>query len=138
MLRQEQFIKSQLALAAWREGNKYGGHRCMLAVAHVLANRAKGGWGSWLNVIERIPAFSANNEDEQPPAAFPDLFDPNVVNLLRDIDGIYDGTAQDLSGGGYYWADLSNVTRDWFKVNIVGSPAEHPRVGSCFPLTFWK
>lgn len=137
MLRSEHFVKSQLALAAWREAHHYGGSNPMIMVACGLANRVRAGWGSWLQVIDQIPVFSAVNLDEQPTGQ-PDLMDPNVVHLLQAIDGIYDGNAQDLAAGGLYFCDLGKVTRLWFRENIMQKPHEHPRAAVSVAFQFYK
>lgn len=136
MLRPDQFIKSQLAIEAWRHGQRYGGSQCMLMVAHVIANRYRAGWGEWLDIIARIPVFSARNLDEQ-PGGQPSLGDPNFVKLLQEIDGIFDGSRQDMTRGALYWADLGEITRDWFLSEICRNPKDHPRTVNCATLQCW-
>ena len=137
MLGQDQFVKGQLALTAWREASKYGGHKAMMMIAQAIANRKKAGWGTWMSVIENVPVFSAKDHDPMPPK-FPDLIEPNFVRLLQEIDGIYANTSQDLTSGGLYWADTLEITRDWFKQNILADKENHPRVANMNTLTFWK
>lgn len=137
MLRQDQFIKAQLALAAWRHGHRYGGVQSMLLMAHAIANRQRAGWGEWLDVIDRIPLFSARNLEEQ-PGGQPSLADPNFIRLLQEIDGIYDASREDPTHGSLYWGDMSEITRDWFKQEIVAKPDVHPRTVNCALLQCWK
>ena len=105
----------------------------MLMVAHCLGNRYRAGWGEWLQVVDRIPSFSARNVDEQ-PTGMPALMDPNFLKLLQEIDGIYDASREDMTHGSLYWADLGEITRDWFKAEIIGNPNEHPRTVNCATL----
>lgn len=135
MLRQDDFNKSQLALVGWRHGREYGGHLASLMVMSCLANRVRAGWGSWLEIIERMPTFSAENTQ---PTGFPSIWEPNFVRLLHEVDAIYDGSGVDFSKGGLYWADLRRIDRDWFKNNILQKPMEHPRVADMNSLTIFK
>ena len=112
---------------------------------HCLANRVRVGWGSWLQVIDRIPIFSAENE--VPTFEHPSVWDPSFVKLLHAVEGIYDGSTPDLSRGALYFADLRKIERDWFKTKIIqarkideGSGSEvpvHQRVSDMNSLSFW-
>lgn len=141
MLTQDAFNKSQLVTVGWRFGQIYGGHLAGQMVMNVIANRTRCGWGSWLDVIERIPSYMA--ESELPPLKFPSVWEPNFVKLLHAVDAAYDGSLQDLSKGALYWCDLNNIGRDWFLQKIVrakkedGNPA-HPQVANMNSLTFFK
>lgn len=109
----------------------------MLMVAHCIANRFRAGWGEWLFVIDRIPVFSARGVNDQ-HGGQPDLSDPNFVKLLQEIDGIYDGSREDMTRGSLYWADLGEIQREWFQREIVGNPQDHPRTVNCASLQCWK
>lgn len=135
MLRQTEFVKAQVTLAAWREGTHFGGHLPMQMIAHSLANRYKQGWGDWSGVLERMAMFSAIESIDQRQ---PDLQDPNFVKLLQAIDGIVDGTAKDMTNGGLYFADLAKPVRDWFRENILDQPEAHPRCANNVTLTFFR
>jgi hypothetical protein len=136
MLRQDQYVKAQLAVEAWRHGHTYGGATAMLLIAHCIANRVRAGWGDWLYVIDRIPLFSAKNINEQPKGQ-PQLMDPNFIKLLQEIEAIYDGSRPDPTLGGLYFADLGDITREWFKAEVLARPEEHPRTSSSTTLQFW-
>lgn len=126
-----------LFLTAWREGHHFGGHLPMLMIAHCIGNRVRQGWGEWLDVMARVPVFSALKEDEQ-LSGMPDLREPNCVNLLQQIDGVYEATSADLANGGLYWADMAAITRPWFLESIVRSPEAHQRVAQSAMLVLWN
>lgn len=133
MLRQDDFIKSQLVLTSWRWGREYGGHLASCIVMSCLANRSRLGWGTWLEVLDRIPAHSASL---QMPTGTPSIWEPSFVRLLHEVEGIYDGS-QDYAKGGLYWADLRFVDNPWFKEKILQHP-DHPRVVDFNSLTVFR
>ena len=135
MLRQDDFNKSQLVLTGWRYGREYGGHLPSLMIMGCLANRVRLGWGSWLEVIDRIPNFAA---EDAVPTGTPSIWEPNFVRLLHEVDHVYDGSGQDLSKGALYWADLRRVERPWFKDNILGKADTHPRIVDCNSLVLFR
>jgi hypothetical protein len=58
-------------------------------------------------------------ENELPPLVFPNVWDGSFVKLLHVVEGVYEGSATDLSKGALYWADLNRIERPWFKEKIV-------------------
>jgi hypothetical protein len=145
MLKQDDYIKGRLVEMGWRFGQSYqgaGGHIAGQMVMSALANRVKLGWGSWLQTIDRIPQYMAENE--LPPLIHPPIFEPTFVRLLQTVDGIFDGSTPDMSKGATYWGDLSRIERPWFMEKIVqginpdtGIPY-HPRVANMNGLNFWR
>lgn len=142
MLRQDDFCKTQLVMMGWRFGQSYaGGHLAGQMVMHALANRVRCGWGAWLQVIECVPTFMAENE--LPPLKFPSIWEPVFVKLLHTVDGIYDGSVPDLTHGGLYWGDLGRIERPWFLEKVVqarngeGLP-QHKRTSDLNSLSFWS
>lgn len=135
MLRQDDFNKSQLVLTGWRWGCEYGGHLAACMIMSCIANRVRLGWGSWLEVLDRIPQYSAQNEI---PTGTPSIWEPNFVRLLHEVEGIFDGSGQDYSKGAVYWADLRRVERDWFKDKILSQPEQHPRVVDMNSLALFR
>lgn len=116
MLRQDDFLKSQLVLTAWRHGQKYGGHLASCLIMSCLATRQKLGWGNWLDIINTIPNYSATIEQ---PTGMPSIWEPNFVRLLHEVESIYDGS-KDFSNGAVYWFDSADpVTNPWFKEKIL-------------------
>lgn len=130
----ENVIRAELALVAWRWGRSYGGSQAMSMVAQCLANRHRKGWGTFLQIIERIPKFAATLEM---PIGFPDTWDRAFLKLLTEIDSITDGTSKDTTNGSLYFGDLNNITNDWFLTEICRS-GNHHRVADCAgTLVFW-
>jgi hypothetical protein len=129
MVRQDDYVKALVVTECWRQGKDFGNHQIPTIIAGCLANRVRLGWGSWLDVLKKIPNFSAvlvqPNRD-----LLPDIWEPNFVKLLHNIDGIYDGSIADPAMGGIYWADLSKgkagITNQWFQEKIIDSPAHLP------------
>jgi hypothetical protein len=140
-LKVEDLQKSVLVSLGWRFGQSYaGGYLAGQMVMSTLANRVRSGWGNWLEVMERVPFFMAENE--LPPLKYPGVWDGNFVKLLHVVDGVFEGSAQDMSKGALYWADLSRVERPWFK-DLIGALNEfgerqHPICASMNSLTFFK
>ena len=136
MLKQDDYIKAQLVSMGWRFGQAYaGGHMAGQMVMHCIANRVRVGWSSWLQAIERVPQFMAENE--LPPLVFPQVWDPPFVKLLQAVDGIMDGTAPDLTKGALYFCDLAKVERPWFKEKIIHGE-NHMRVANMNGLNFFR
>lgn len=148
MLKQDDYIKGRLVEMGWRWGKAQGGHMAGQLVMHTIANRVRCGWGSWLQVIDKIPTFMAENE--MPPLEHPSVWEPAFVKLLHTVDGVYDGSTPDLSSGALYWGDLGKIERQWFKNLIAatkptivedGSGVElrqHPQVANINSLTFFQ
>ena len=146
MLRQDDFIKAQVVELGWRFGQSYtGGHMAGQLVMHTLANRVRIGWGSWLQVIEGVPKFMAEND--LPILKYPSLWEPSFVKLLHCIDGVYDGSIPDLSHGAVYWGDLGRIERPWFQEKIIDARKEdsngqlipaHQRMVDMGSLCFWS
>jgi hypothetical protein len=119
-----------------------GGVEAMLAVAQVIKNRVDAGWngGEWLRVIEDAP----ERRGTEPPHVHTHLDprDGNFRELLRRIDDVYYGTADDTnvnneSGKSLYYAELHNITSDWFREHILSDLESHPRLASVGQLTFF-
>ena len=133
--RYENLIKAELALTAWRHGKAWSTPG-MVMIAQTIANRHRAGQGTFFQVIERIPKYSATIE--QPPHDYPTAWDRELLRLLPEIDGIVDGTAKDTTNGALYWGDTNNVTSPWFLEQIARS-SEHKRVADCQgTLVFWQ
>lgn len=136
----EQFIKAQYALLAWREGHRYGGLDNMLAVAYVVRNRVKAGWhgGDWLEVMSNHQNFAAE-ENPQFAQALPDVRETNCRFLLQRIDDIFNGMAVDkMTDEALYYAELHSITRPWFTINILKKREEHPLVAQVGPVAFFR
>lgn len=161
MLKQDDYVKGKLVEMGWRFGMSYesaAGHIACQMIMMTLCNRVRAGWGSWLQIIDRIPQHMAENEI--PPLVHPSIHDPVFVKCLQAVDGIFDGHVNDLTKGALYWADLAKLERPWFKEKIVqgkkhvnisdtgasGEPAgielveapAHMRVACVNGLSFWN
>jgi hypothetical protein len=143
MLKQDDFNKAKLVEMGWRFGQSYGGgYLAGQMVMSTIANRARCGWGSWLDCMQRVPLYMA--ESELPPLVYPSVWEGAFVKLLHAVEGIYEGSITDLSKGALYWGDLGKIERDWFKTKIIDAVnAEtglrvHQRVADMNSLSFWK
>ena len=138
----EDLQKAKLVELGWRFGQSYtGGYLAGQMVMSTLANRVRAGWGNWLEVIERVPNFMAENE--LPLLKYPNVWEGSFVKLLHVVDGVFDGSAADLSKGALYWADLARIERPWFRElldakNEETGLAQHPIVASMNSLTFFR
>jgi len=137
----ENYIKGRLVEYAVNEAHKYGGVECMCAVAEVIANRVKNGWGDWSAVIDKAPQYLGTIVE--PPTL--DHRDPTFRQMLGLVDDIYHGTAESLINitddrgtfAALYYADLSNINRDWFLTNVARKVTEHPQIAKVGELTFF-
>jgi hypothetical protein len=146
MLKQDDYIKGRLVEMGWRFGQQYsGGHIAGEMVMQAIANRVRVGWGSWLQMIDRVPAFIA--EREMPKLEHPSIWEPNFVKLLHVVDGVFDRSIPDKSKGGLYWGDLAHIEAPWFLEKVVQAKTQnfegvdvpaHQRVASMNGLNFWK
>jgi spore germination cell wall hydrolase CwlJ-like protein len=133
------FITAQLPLFAWQRGqtNSQSG---MLAAAFVIRNRVRAGWygGAWLDVIANDHLVSANDDSVLDDRFFPDTREPAFRRLLQSVDSIFDGSEEDpMTKGALYFAELNNVTREWFKTNIIARQEEHWRIAQVGTLTLF-
>lgn len=138
----QDFIKGQLAWLAWMEAHHLGGVQNMIAVAFVVKNRVRAGWhgGDWAAVMNAHYQYSANPQVALIELhSLPDCRDRDFIALLQNIDGILSGSLQDTyTAGGLYYCELNNVTRDWFKENVLAHPEQHPRVATVATVTFFS
>jgi hypothetical protein len=141
------FSNAALALLAWREGQA-SGLSGMQAIAHMIVNRQKAGWGSLWDCVIQYETFRATT---MPIASdFPSALDADFRKLLAAIDDITNRTLPDklttapahpLTGEagrpGLYCAELCNVDREWFLEHICQRPDEPPRTATVGGLTFY-
>jgi hypothetical protein len=143
MLRQDDFMKGELVKVGWQHGRVYGGHLASCMIMSVLANRVRKGWGNYLQVIDRIPTFAAIKEM---PKGTPEIWEPEFVRLLHEVDAIYDGSknyAQAKRQDGtpvdaLYWCDLRFIETDYFREKILGQRSIHPKLMDMNTLTFFE
>jgi len=136
----ESYIKARLMDLVITEAYASGGVEPMLAVAQVLANRVKAGWqgGDWLRVIETAGDYRGTEQ----PHVHPETREGNFRELLRRIDDVYHGTADDANvnndtGKSLYYAELHNINREWFQEHILSDLDSHPRLATVGQLTFF-
>ena len=138
----ESYVKSRLMDFVVEEAYASGGVEPMLAVAQVLANRVHAGWqgGDWLRVIDSAPDYRGTL---QPKNYTPlDPREGNFRELMRRVDDVYHGTADDTnvnneSGKSLYYAELHNINRDWFSTHILSDLESHPRLAVVGQITFF-
>ena len=138
----ENYVKAKLVDFVAAEAYHQGGSDSMLAVAQVLANRVAAGWqgGDWLRVIETAPEYRGSVYES---AVRPDPRDGGFRELLRQIDDVYFGIADDSNVNNeqgqkaLYYAELHNVNNEWFGENILGDLESHPRLATVGQMTFF-
>lgn len=145
MLKIEDVQRVKLLEVGWSFGQPYGGHVAGQMIMHVIANRVRCGWGSWLEVIDRIPQFMA--EATLPPVAWPSLWNGSFTKLCHLVDGVFDGSVSDVSKGSLYWGDLTRIERPWFQQKIIdpikedgpqAGQRQHPIVANMNSLSFFR
>ena len=88
------FTKSQIALACWRAApNEL--HSVMLSVGMVFKNRAD---ATGKDVYEIATGWLEENTE-----GFPDVRDPQFVQLLTKLDAVLEGRVPDKTGGALYF-----------------------------------
>ncbi len=137
----ENYIKGQLVRFCVNEAYHEGSASTVLAIAQVLKNRVDAGWhgGEWLKVIESAPEYVGTVQKCNP------TIDPRDVlfrKILLGIDDIYYGIADDgdVNNDDYkslYYAELHNVTRAWFKENVLNDLESHPRIARVGQFDFF-
>ena len=144
------FIKSQLALRAWRDAFSEGLDG-MRAVCHAFRNRANAGWwgGDWIQILAHHKDASSQIEPDSD-----DLPDPRVYSfqcLLQEIDGIFSGQTKDditmpaqpafqasMYRPALYYAKLNEISSEWFLENISRNTKDHSRVAVVGQLVFFS
>lgn len=142
MLRQDDFVKSQLLMFAWRQGKEYGGHMAACMIMSVLANRQRCGWGTWMDIINGVDRYAAHPYITE---GTPELWDPNFTRLLQEVDLIYSGAMNYAIGAknrtekesALYWADTRRMGSEFFQNKIVGNP-EHARIVEMNTLALFR
>lgn len=132
----DNFIKAQVVTFAYHEAKTCGGFASMLAVATILRNRVKAGWGDWLSVLNNAHRHAAH---ELTGGAI-DLGDEYLRRVLMVIDDVYQGNEPDTAteGGLYYIDTLRPAPRKWFIDNIIQHPTQHPRVAQVGMLHIYR
>lgn len=153
------FVVSQLALFAWREGERLapGCYDAKKAVAFVISNRVKAGWqnGDWLKVIEHAHVHACDLNTLT--ALMPDPWNTDWRRLLQQCQDIYEGCATDdltwtpssaalaqhlpgtdqhplnQSRPSFFYANLQLPIREWFMEKVIRS-SDHPRTVTVTPL----
>lgn len=143
----ESYIKARLVDFVVEEAFNSGGVEAMLAVAQVLANRVNAGWqgGDWRRVIRSAPDYRGTirlRTIQSSAELDVDPRDGNFRELMRRIDDVYYGTADDAnvnndSGKSLYYAELHNINRPWFRDHILKDLESHPRLASVGQITFF-
>jgi len=104
-------------------------------VMSCLANRQRLGWGNWLEIIDTIPNYSATIEQ---PSGTPQIWEPNFIRLLHEVEAIYDGS-KDYAKGAVYWFDSAKgVQNPWFQEKILNNKEDHPKVGDMNSLMLFR
>lgn len=152
-MRNDDFLKSFLALRAWQDGYEEGLNG-MMAVAFAIRDRVRAGMygGNWVQVLSHHSEWSAKLE--RPSDDLPDPNNYAVRGLLQSIDGIFNGStpntitmAQDPATNfislapapqpPLYYGRLDKITNPWFLETICRDHDKHKRVASVGMLTFF-
>lgn len=132
------YVIAQLATLIWNEPHD-DSLQGMLAAGLVVRNRVIAGWegGDWLRLIAAHDRYAAT----EPKPGKPNLGDVNnplFRRVLGTADSVYSGLEKDITQGALYYANLNNITRDWFRDSIVRNPDAHPRIAQIGKQQFFK
>lgn len=100
----------------------------------VIMNRVRLGWGSVAEVIHKFPQTAANPE---PDEDIPQIWSPEFVRLLHEVEGIFD-SSKDYSKGALYFCDTAAPISEWFKTKILDEKEMHPVVGNMNSFMFFR
>jgi len=117
-MRAQDVIKAQLFLTAWKESGGKAGIAGEI-IARCLANRVRRNMGNWPEVLLNVPRYRANEPEPLPD--MPNLWDPQVMRLMQQIENVYDNAGEDPSNGGLYWCFTERGANPWFKEFVIGS-----------------
>lgn len=125
-----------LALTMRREARGEG-RDGMRAVAHVIRNRHKAGWGTIYDCITRKNQFTSMSvPGDGQLTHWPKPVD--FLNTLHDAKRVLDGQDGDMTEGALYYYNPATATSTWFKNVIVANPAEHPKTLTLGNHEFFK
>lgn len=93
------FTKSIIALACYRAAPTEP-HQVQLYIGMVFRNRANAGWYE-SDLYENCWRWLAEN-----PGEFPDIRDPQFIQLLAKLDGVTTNLVSDKTDGALYFAPL--------------------------------
>lgn len=130
----ELYTKMQIVETAWRYASHFGGAENMLGVMHVIKNRQKAGWGTYLHILDTMDKWEAS---PPPTKTHPDLWNRNFLRLLNEVDSVMDDTRRDPTGSALYFGDTTNITSDWFLQHVARN-TEKVRCGDCASWTYWR
>lgn len=140
----DEYTKSILATLCWRE-DRSDALQGMVACGLVVRNRVKAGFygGDWIQVMCAHNQYSSMSVvGDSQSIIYGDLRDPPAPKmrrkLMQKVETIYAGTEPDITDGSLYYGNLVNVTSGWFKTEILGKLAQHPRVATIGRQTFLR
>jgi hypothetical protein len=117
------FEGSMLALFCWRR-SRVSGLDAMVATANTVRNLSR---RDGLSICEAITQYDQVNFSEPVESEeYPDVRDPMLVNLMRHIEQIYYGRAEDITNGAIYSVNLTAQVDPRFREEILDKPDEHP------------
>jgi hypothetical protein len=134
MLRQDDWRKSHLVTFGWNAGKKYGGHLGSCIIMSVIMNRVKLGWGTVEEILNKFPQTAANPDI---PKDVPQIWSPEFIRLLHEIESIYDGS-KDYSNGAVYFCDTAEPVSEWFQEKVLNEKEAHRCVGNMNSLMYFK
>ena len=127
-----------MALLAWRETQRYAGNlNTALAVAHMIKNRQRAGWGTVLECCAGYYQFSDRHPVMENLLLQPNELDPVWRKFSQQVDDVASGAKPDtMITGALYCSDLVDI-RDWFRDAIVRQPEYHSRLAQVGQLVFF-
>jgi hypothetical protein len=132
----QEYIRAMMAQKLWQE-DRTDGIVGLTAVGLIFSNRIKSGWygGDWLRCLADADRIRATKLEG--PESYGDPNDPLFQRLLWKVDTIFSCSEEDFTHGALYYADLTKVTSEWFRTEILGKLEIHKRIGSAGKLTFF-
>lgn len=135
----QDFETAIVCLCCWREMRSYL-YRGMIAIAHVIHNRAKAGWfhgNEYQNVIAENQFSSMTIHNDPQLVKYPEQFDLQFEKLLVNVCAAMDEELVDPTNGAMYYAALAHANSPWF-LNLIKDKKEHPLVFQLGNTTFYK
>jgi hypothetical protein len=137
------FERGQLAAFGYRQARHTGSLDCIKAVCYVIRNRVVAGWGagSFISVLANHDQ-AEGNEGSQTWTPQLDVEDRVLQMIVRDIDDIYFGTAEDqvkrVVQDSLYYQFIDKPLRQWFTDHILLDNKNHPRIAQVGPIALFR
>lgn len=87
-----------------------------------------------MDILADAPNKAGSDMDD---TEIPNLWEPNFVRLLHEVESIFDGS-MDHAKGALYYCDSTKIDNTWFRERILDHLDEHPKIGQMDTLMLFQ